>query len=188
MWSQSPESAQIKKAALLKEVKKAHENAQRVISDETGVKLLLDKVRKLYYDYRMVGEIQVTKMGLFESSLSCEVDGTGEYFKDLDTNEVKINKFVDSIAAEVITIISFGVDKMLNDIMYRSKQYWEKSYRDDMTLSGTFTFEEPNGIFSMSIQCSATVKSMHDNYFKQNEFELTYGFPLDKDTGIFVFR
>lgn len=148
--------------------------------DERGLKRTLEGIRTLYYQYRLVGEIEITKAALMtESVLVCEVDGTGEYVQDVEPEGVKVSVIVDAIAQRIFDGMVHGVDKLLNDLIHRSKAYWHKSYKDDMTLAGTFSWSDPKGYFTWTVGCSATIKSMHDYLFSQNEFELTYAFGPD---------
>ena len=161
--------------------KAAAEKAKKLADDEFGMKLLLERIRQLYFKYQFVGDIEITRTTLMvEASLSCSVDGTGTYIQDPEVDGVKVSKFVDAFVLEMIKIMVLGVDKMLQDLLFRSTAYWDKSYKDDMTLSGNFTWSDPNDILGASISCSATMKSMHDHIFKKNEFELTYGLPVNR--------
>ena len=166
------------KEDLIKFRKAAEKRANKLADDEHGIKILLEKVRSLFFKYGLVGDVSITKSGLMvDATLTCEIDGTTEYIVDIDRREIKVNEFIDSIALNIINLITMGIEKMLNDMIFRSKSYWNKSYKDHMTLSGNFAWSDPKGYFSMSVSCSATVKSMHDYLFSQKEFELTYGFP-----------
>lgn len=154
---------------------------KNIAEGEHTVKLLLEKICKLYYDYKLCGEVSVTKGILSaEAVLTCEIDGTdGSYESQIGTGSgTVVNKIVDTVVDKVVTLISIAVDKLIRDLIERSRAYWDKPYKDHMTLAGNFSFSDPNGILSVSIECSATVKSLHDYIFRENEFEYTFGFKL----------
>mmetsp|Transcript_65577 Transcript_65577/g.128941 ORF Transcript_65577/g.128941 Transcript_65577/m.128941 type:complete len:180 (+) Transcript_65577:36-575(+) len=172
------------------ELDKFHKNTsakvKKLADDERGIKILLESVRKLFYEYQLVGDIEITQgASVTEATLSCEVDGTGLFVPDPSpAKDVKINHIVDSIAEGIIALIVMGVDKLINDLICRSKAYWDRSYRDQMKLAGSFSWSDPKGFFTTTIGCSATIESMHDYLLRNNEFELTYGFLPDMSAGI----
>jgi hypothetical protein len=153
--------------------------AKELADGESGLKQLLEGIRKLYFKYDLIGEIEITKGGsMTEAILTCDVDGTEKYVEDPEVYGVKLNVIMDAIVTNMIKLVTIGVEKMLRDLIHRSKAYWKKVYKDDMTLAGTFTWSDPKGFFTTTIGCSATIASMHNHLFKENEFELTYGFTL----------
>jgi hypothetical protein len=158
---------------------KTIEDKARKLADETGIKHFLEGTRKLFYKYGLQGEVEITKGALMgESTLVCEIDGTGEFVPD-DPIGGKVNRFIDAIAEQLIQTVLHGVENMIKDLIFRSKMYWDRSYKDDMTLAGSFSWSDPKGFFTWTISCSATIQSMHEYLFKRNEFELTYGFTPD---------
>lgn len=155
------------------------DSAKKAIDDERGVILLIDRIHQLYHKYGLVGEIEISRGTVFPSTLTCEIDGTTVYTPDAKPKGAKVCEFVDSLVYGVIKLIVKGVDKLLNDLIHRSRQFWHKSYKEGMTQSGSFTFSDPKQMFNMTITCGATVASMHDIIFQENVFENTYGFPAD---------
>lgn len=155
------------------------DSVKKAVDDERGIMIIIDRIHQLYHKYGLVGEIEIERGTMFPSSLTCEIDGTGEYVPDPVPKTAKVCEFVDNLVYHVIKLIIKGVDKLLNDLIHRSKQFWHKSYKEGMTLSGSFTFSDPKQVFNMTITCGASVASMHDILFQENVFENTYGFPAD---------
>lgn len=158
--------------------KKAGDALKKVVSAEAAVKEILEGIRKLYFKYKLVGEIEISKGFLMtESIVVCEVDGTG-IFEGEEPSEVSVGKNA-ALPSEIFNTMMFGVDTMVHDIIDRSKAYWKKSFKNGMSLAGTFTWSDPKGIFSWTVGCSVTMQSMHEYLFRLDEFVLTYGFTPD---------
>eukprot|EP00600_Ochromonadales_sp_CCMP1393_P009637 CAMPEP_0174955720 /NCGR_PEP_ID=MMETSP0004_2-20121128/1139_1 /TAXON_ID=420556 /ORGANISM="Ochromonas sp., Strain CCMP1393" /LENGTH=167 /DNA_ID=CAMNT_0016203681 /DNA_START=26 /DNA_END=529 /DNA_ORIENTATION=- len=162
----------------------ADSKTEKLFADEKGIKIMLEKIRRYFYKRNLVGSVDITRSYISaEASLSVEIDGSGDYtgesIKDTRKMGIKVNKTVDAVMERFIGLVVKGTQQALEQLIYRSKTYYGKSYKDDMTLSASLTFTDPTGYFGVTIGIAATVQSMHESIFRDNEFEMTFAFPSE---------
>ncbi|KAJ1429830.1 hypothetical protein B484DRAFT_449224 [Ochromonadaceae sp. CCMP2298] len=155
-----------------------NDTMEKMYADEKGMKLLLEKVRKYYYDKGLVGSLEISRSYLMaESSLSIDIDGTQEYEDEkVQETQVKVHKKVDAVVDSFLDFIVTGTTSAINKLMNRAKVYAGKSYADDMSLSLSMSWSDPQGIFGVSIGCSVTVASILEHIYREHEFEMSFGF------------
>jgi hypothetical protein len=128
---------------------------------EYRLMIILEKVREMYYQRGLVGSVDISRSFLFTcNDISCDIDGTG-------TPEVE--PAVEHASAEVekvpmlVKLTIKNVTRLLNRLETRAKNYKTKSYKDDLTISGSINICDPMGFTSVSISCSATLSSLLSN-------------------------
>jgi hypothetical protein len=158
---------------------------EKMYADEKGMKILLERLRKYYYKKGLVGSVEISRSYLgVESSLSIDIDGTGEYEDEeiCEKKSVKMSKMVDKVVEKFLQFIVKGTTTALEQLMNRAKVYAGKSYAADMSLSLSASWSDPQGILGVTISCSASVSSILDCIYKEHKFEMDFCFnPVDSD-------
>mmetsp|Transcript_8004 Transcript_8004/g.13492 ORF Transcript_8004/g.13492 Transcript_8004/m.13492 type:complete len:200 (-) Transcript_8004:122-721(-) len=155
------------------EIAKAEEDAEK---SEYRLILVLEKVREMYFQRRLVGEIEVSRSLLFaESSICCEIDGTADDIDggtpaaaaddvdDYDDNNAA--KGIDSQGEEknipmLVKAVVKNSDRLLNRLAIRARKYKDKDYKGELTLTGSISITDPMGFTSMGISCTASLESL----------------------------
>lgn len=131
------------------------------IKEEKKLMFLINRVRKIYFEKRLEGEIEIMQaLGIYYRTVNCEInqaalnteasDVDAELFGDADEHLTTFQK-----------IASSSINRLIRNLQSRAKAYKKVSYQGDMTLSSQVYVTDPIiGIASFSIACSATIESL----------------------------
>jgi hypothetical protein len=131
---------------------------------EKFISSVLENVREIYIQRRLVGEVEICRsMLFFENSLLCEIDGTAEQGARetaSTTDTVKSDDMTDSDAEPLLVRVTVkNADRLLRRLASRARVYAGKEYRSDLTLSGSINLSI-SSFSGGSITCSASVDSL----------------------------
>jgi hypothetical protein len=145
------------------EIRKHQKQEEDAEKDESKLKLVLELVRALFFEHKLVGSITVSKtMGVLTRTLSCEIDGT-----ELSTNDGDNGGPQESLTSDrdqlsrVEKLIMSAVTASIDGMIGRARAYKSKSYRKDLSLSNSVSVSDPFfGIVGMYVCCTATAESL----------------------------
>jgi len=124
---------------------------------EYRLMIILEKVREIYFQRKLVGSIEISRSFLaMSNSVSCDVDGTGEP----DPRPVEVAGKEDQKIPMLAKVTINNATRLINRMETRSKNYRGKVYKDDLTVSGSISITDPLGFTGVSISCSATISSL----------------------------
>jgi hypothetical protein len=127
------------------------------INEESTLLVILDHVRQLYIERRLIGSIEVsTTIFAIYNSVECNIDEA--QFIESEGLEEKIveNKKLTRIQKIAIG----GLEGMMKTLHFRARAYKNKSYKDSITISNGIYHTFPMSVFGLSVICSATVDSL----------------------------
>lgn len=130
------------------------------VKEEKSLQLILEKARKLFFEKRIVGSIDVARtFGMFTTGLSCEIDGSEE--ADVTPDEQPAAAEDKEKATRFEKVIITSLVKAVNSLEGRAKAYRSRAYKKDLSLSTSIYVSDPIlGISSLSVSCTATVSSL----------------------------
>lgn len=135
---------------------------EEAVKGEKNLKRILEAARKLYFEKRIAGTIDVARsFAVHTTSLSCDIDGT-QAEDDSGDNESVIE---DEVEAEKLSrfekIAMNSLVRAINTLENRAKAYRNRPYKNDLSIStGVYVTDPFLGISTLSISCSATVSSL----------------------------
>mmetsp|Transcript_61273 Transcript_61273/g.107626 ORF Transcript_61273/g.107626 Transcript_61273/m.107626 type:complete len:181 (-) Transcript_61273:135-677(-) len=138
----------------IEELEKEEEESRK---HEYRLMIILEKVRDIYFQRKLVGSIEISRSFLATSnSISCDVDGTTEADShSLEAHGPEENK-IPLLAKVTIT----NATRLLNRMEVRARHYRSKAYKEDLSISGSINITDPLGFTSVSISCSASMVSL----------------------------
>jgi hypothetical protein len=137
------------------EIAKEEEDSKK---HEYRLVIILEKVRELYQRKGFVGSVDISRSFLCTSnSLSCDIDGSG----GSEETPLDDSTFAETDKVPMLSKITINnVTRLLARLESRAKNYRNKPYKDDLTISGSVGFTDPMGFSGVSISCNATVSSL----------------------------
>ena len=135
------------------EVEREEEESRK---NEYRLMIILEKVREIYYQRKLVGSIEISRSFLATSnSIGCDIDGTGEFEPEVPEAGKEEQK-IPLLSRVTIN----NATRLLNRLEVRAKNYRNKSYKEDLTISGSIDITDPMGFTGVGISCSATISSL----------------------------
>jgi hypothetical protein len=131
-----------------------HENE---INEENNLLVILDHVRKIYIERRLIGSIEIsTTIFAVYNSVECEIDES-----QFVENESVDEKIVEEKKLTRIQKFAIGgLEGMMKTLHYRARSYKNKSYKDNINVGSGIYHTFPMSVLSLSVICSATVDSL----------------------------
>ncbi|KAJ1403770.1 hypothetical protein B484DRAFT_404995 [Ochromonadaceae sp. CCMP2298] len=124
---------------------------------------VLELVRQLYIQRRLVGEVEISRSLLStENTLCCEIDGTAEQGAQEFASTADSAKTGDTDVETLPLLVRVTVknaDRLLRRLASRAKVYAGKPYKSDLTVSSSINISV-SGFTGASISLSATVDSL----------------------------
>lgn len=118
---------------------------------------ILEKVREMYKQKGLVGSVEISRSFLCSSnSIGCDIDGSSA--DDTSTDE---SSFSEADKAPLLAKVTINnVSRLLKRLETRARNYQYKSYKEDLTISGSIDITDPMGFTGIGISCSATISSL----------------------------
>lgn len=151
------------------EIKKHQEEEESAAKDEKRLKIVLELLRSLYYEYKLTGTVEVGRsVGGFYSNVSCEVDGAGgEENERASLAEDGSSAIADDPSLDKDQLSRFekivlaSANRSLDTMIHRARGYKHKNYRKDLTITNSAYITDPFfGIFTLYISTAATCESL----------------------------
>jgi hypothetical protein len=129
---------------------------------EYRLNLILTKIRALYFEHKLVGSVEISSsLFMTSSSIDCDIDGSS----GVDEGAEQDSQFMQKLDGEdkklpvLVKLVLAAANKMIRSLKIRASHYRFKTYKEDITLSGSAGID-PTGYAGFSISCSATVTSL----------------------------
>lgn len=137
------------------EIAKEEEDSRK---HEYRLVLVLEKVREMYRRKGFVGGVEISRSFLCTcNSISCDIDGTEEN----EEGTVDESSYSEGEKVPMLTKITIrNVTRLLTRLEARARHYRNKPYKENLTISGSITINDPIGLSSISISCEATITSL----------------------------
>jgi hypothetical protein len=118
---------------------------------EYRLNLILTKIRALYFEHKLVGSVEISSsLFMTSSSIDCDIDGSSGVDEGAEQ---------DKKLPVLVKLVLAAANKMIRSLKIRASHYRFKTYKEDITLSGSAGID-PTGYAGFSISCSATVTSL----------------------------
>ncbi len=142
------------------QIKKHQQEEEDAAKDEKRLKMVLELIRKLYFEYKLIGTVEVGRsIGGFYSNVSCEVDGSAEDKEAVE--DLGEDQFDKEQVSNFEKIVLASANRSLDTMIHRARGYKHKSYRNDLTVTNSAYITDPFfGLFTLYISTSATCESL----------------------------
>mmetsp|Transcript_9365 Transcript_9365/g.8371 ORF Transcript_9365/g.8371 Transcript_9365/m.8371 type:complete len:195 (-) Transcript_9365:128-712(-) len=140
--------------------------AEEADKNEKGIARILTIARNKYIERGLVGTVDISfSVGIFTTSLSCEVSATDE----IDNNNSPYNE--DEKYTRMENLVIKSIDRVLLSLERRALYYKTNLLADKITLSnGVYISNMFFSVFTISLSLSATVISLF-NSIAQREYQ-----------------
>jgi len=138
----------------VEELEKEEEESRK---HEYRLMIILEKVREIYFQRKLVGSIEISRSFLAASnSISCDVDGTTE----ADAHTLEVHGAEENKVPLLAKVTINNATRLLNRMEVRARHYRSKAYKEDLAISGSINITDPLGFTSVSTSCNASMVSL----------------------------
>lgn len=140
------------------EIEKEEEDSRR---NEYRLTIILEKVRDMYYQRGLVGSVEISRSFLCTcNSISCDIDGSSSPESGTTAEEAGAAEAEAQKIPLLVKLTVRNTTRLLQRLEARAKNYRNKPYKADLSVSGSISITDPMGFTGVSISCSATLESL----------------------------